>query len=101
MKIDTDWQIRELLKTYKPEVIKMDIEGSEIHMKGLTAEDMSCVKEVGFEFHTMAILDDSGNEVRISGEEMKQFLIEKLREWGFSDSNDTQLDTGVLIHAKR
>lgn len=92
MLIDTTEQIRGLIQQYKPHVIKMDIEGAEVYIEGLTAEDMSCVKEVGFEYHETA---------QVSVEDMKQMLIRKLREWGFSSDEDSNLDTGVLLHAKR
>lgn len=86
MRIDCPEHLRELLQQYRPDVLKMDIEGYEMHMEEITAEDMSSVTEIGFEWHS---------------DELKAMLLRKLREWGFSSSEDSNLDTGVLFHAKR
>lgn len=58
----------ELLSTYKPSVIKMDIEGYESVMKDITKEQFSSVEEIAVEYHNPSC---------------KQILTDKLKEFGF------------------
>ena len=67
MYLDSDLQIRELLK-YKPQVIKCDVEGAEINFNSITKEEMECVEQIAFEYHDVP--------TRVMCET-------KLKEWGF------------------
>lgn len=57
-----------LITDNKPQVIKMDIEGYEHHMKNITAEQFQSVEEIAVEYHNP---------------ECKKILEDKLTELGF------------------
>lgn len=62
-------QITNYITTYKPQVIKMDIEGVEAVLKDITAQDMASVEEVAIEYHNP---------------ECKRIITSKLTELGFT-----------------
>ena len=74
--VEFDAQIEHLLKTYKPQVIKCDIEGAEIHFNNVTKEMMEFVDEIAIEYHN--------DETRILCEN-------KLVEWEFGNHQLYQL----------
>ena len=83
----------ELLLEYRPEVIKMDIEGHEAHIQYITPEQFSCVEEVAIEYHNP---------------ECKRILTEKLEEFDFEifAINQfgwfcTDINQMGIMHAKR
>jgi hypothetical protein len=82
-----------LITENKPQVIKMDIEGYEHHMKNITAEQFQCVEEIGVEYHNP---------------ECKKILEDKLTELGFNifATNQfgwfcTDINQMGIMHAKR
>jgi hypothetical protein len=52
--IDSTEKFKFYINAYKPQVLKIDIEGGEIFMNNLTAEDMESVREIGVEYHSLA-----------------------------------------------
>jgi hypothetical protein len=85
--------LKELFNTYKPEVIKMDIEGYESVINEMSSEDWSSVEEIGVEYHNPTC---------------KSILETKLVEFGFEITNINQFgwfvtDTNIMgiLHAKR
>lgn len=52
--IDSTDKLRMYIEYYKPELIKSDIEGSEIYFNNITKEDMEYVKEIAVEVHNLA-----------------------------------------------
>jgi hypothetical protein len=85
--------IVELLKEYKPDTIKMDIEGYESVIEHITTEEFDCVKEIGVEYHNP---------------ECKHILETKLNEFGFEIFAINQFgwfctDINIMgiLHAKR
>lgn len=57
-----------LISEYRPQVIKMDIEGAEVHLKEVPKEVFESVEEFAIEFHNP---------------ECKKVVIEKFEELGF------------------
>lgn len=89
----TEGDLKELFNTYKPEVIKMDIEGYESVINQMISEDWSSVEEIGVEYHNPTC---------------KLILETKLVEFGFKITNVNQFgwfctDTNIMgiLHAKR
>ena len=74
--LDSTEKFKFYLNAYKPHVLKIDIEGSEIFMGNLTAEDMESVREIGIEYHSLAC--------RITIENMAA-------HWGFNIEDQYQL----------
>jgi hypothetical protein len=68
-KLETLSQIDNYITTYRPQVIKMDIEGVESVLKDVQAEDWSSVEEVAIEYHNP---------------ECKKIITNKLTELGFT-----------------
>jgi hypothetical protein len=60
--------ITSLLEEYRPELVKMDIEGHEVLMEQITDEQLSSVKEFAIEYHNPTC---------------KQVIIKRLTELGF------------------
>jgi hypothetical protein len=82
-----------LITEYKPQLIKMDIEGYERHMENITAEQFESVEEIAVEYHNP---------------ECKKILEEKLTELGFDifATNQfgwfcTDINIMGIMHAKR
>lgn len=85
--------IIKLLEEYKPDTIKMDIEGYESVIENITSEEFSCVKEIGVEYHNP---------------QCKEILERKLPEFGFEifALNQfgwfcTDINIMGIMHAKR
>jgi hypothetical protein len=95
-KCKTIQQINDLVDlfiTYRPQVIKMDIEGYESLMKFITAEQFSSVEEIAVEYHNP---------------ECKKILTDKLKELGFEifSLNQfgwfcTDINQMGIMHAKK
>lgn len=82
-----------LITDNKPQVIKMDIEGQEYHMKDITAEQFESVEEIAVEYHNPTC---------------KDVLEKKLTELGFEifATNQfgwfcTDINEMGIMHAKR
>ncbi len=83
--------LKELIEQYNPTVIKMDIEGHEEHLEGLT--DLKSVVEVAIEYHNP---------------KCKEIVVRKLQEFGFEITSINQfgfycLDINMMgiLHAKK
>lgn len=83
----------ELLETYRPQVVKMDIEGYESVLNTMTADHFASVEEIAIEYHNP---------------ECKEILERKLPEFGFNIFAINQFgwfvtDTNIMgiMHAKR
>lgn len=50
-------EIRQILKKYKPNIIKCDIEGSEQAFKEISSEEMSLIEEIAIEYHNGPLKD--------------------------------------------
>ena len=66
--IDKPQQIKGLIETYKPHIIKADIEGAEIHFNEVSLSDLGRVSEIAIEYHN---------------NELKELILNKLSEWEF------------------
>lgn len=83
----------EMLETYRPQVIKMDIEGFESILNDMTAEQFASVEEIAIEYHNP---------------DCKEILERKLPEFGFNIFAINQFgwfvtDTNIMgiMHAKK
>jgi hypothetical protein len=74
--VNANEQIEDLLEHYKPQVIKCDIEGAEIHFQNVTKEMIEFVDEIAIEYHN--------DPTRILCEQ-------KMVEWGFTNHQLYQL----------
>jgi predicted RNA methylase len=82
-----------LITEYKPQVIKMDIEGYEKHMENITSEQFESVEEIAVEYHNPAckqILEDKLNELG--------FEIFAINQFGWFCTDINQMG---IMHAKR
>jgi len=82
--------IKKFINDYNITAIKCDIEGDERYFSNLSTEDMNSIKEMAVEYHSFS---------------MKNMMINKLNEWGFTikvDANfqDTVPEMGVLFANK-
>lgn len=59
-----------LIRKYKPQIIKCDIEGAEIHFDEIEKEDMDSVEEFAVEYHDG---------------ETKRVVEKMIKEWGFNN----------------
>ena len=89
--LDSTEKFRFYINAYKPQVLKIDVEGSEIFLNNITAEQMESVREIGIEFHNLA--------TRIVIENMS-------KEWGFYVEGRYQLmninpDSMGVFHLKK
>ena len=82
-----------LITEHKPQLIKMDIEGYEHHMKDMTLEQFESVDEIAVEYHNPSC---------------KKILEDKLTEFGFEifATNQfgwfcTDIEQMGIMHAKR
>lgn len=64
------------IQKYKPEVIKCDIEGAEIHFDEITSEDLESVSEIAIEYHNVPT---------------REMCERKLIEWNFNNHQFYQL----------
>ena len=69
MRITDAEQVRELINEYSITALKCDIEGGEIALLDLTAEDLVNVSSIAIEFHN---------------DELKEGFLQKIPEWGFN-----------------
>ena len=65
--IDGADKLRMYIKYYRPELIKSDIEGSEIYFNNITKEDMESVKEIAVEVHSLACTITIKNMAKVWG----------------------------------
>ena len=91
LNIDSSEKLKDLIETYKPEVIKADIEGAEVYFNDLSIEELFKVKEIAVEYHS--------NDLKLGFES-------KLLEWGFKIIDTYGLFTEDInrvgvIHAKK
>jgi len=87
--IDKAQQIKGLIETYKPHIIKADIEGAEIHFNEITLSDLGKVSEIAIEYHN---------------NELKELILNKLSEWSFEIVDiyqlfDIEIERMGVIHA--
>jgi hypothetical protein len=87
--IDKPQQIKGLIETYKPHIIKADIEGAEIHFNEITLSDLGRVSEIAIEYHN---------------NELKELILNKLSEWEFEIVDiyqlfDIEIERMGVIHA--
>ena len=83
-------QVRELIHQYSITCLKSDIEGGEIVLGELTAEDLDGVKYIAIAFHTF---------------ELRDLFLKKFTEWGYTlelsaSINCTPPNLGVLYGIK-
>ena len=91
LNIDSTQKIKGLIETYKPHIIKIDIEGAEKYFDGISQTDLGRVDEIAIEYHS--------NQLKL-GFELK------LIEWGFKIVNtyglfNESIDRIGVIHAKK
>jgi hypothetical protein len=83
----------DLINTYKPDFIKMDIEGAEVYLKDVPKEVFSSVKEFAIEYHNpecKKVITDKFEEL--------DFEITALNNFGYY-----QTDSNIMgiIHSKK
>jgi hypothetical protein len=91
LSIDTTQKIKGLIETYKPHIIKADIEGAERYFNEITLEDLGLVNEIAIEYHD---------------NELKGIILQKIAEWGFGIVDtyqlmDIEIERMGVIHAKK
>jgi SAM-dependent methyltransferase len=69
MAIENSQQIKGLIETYKPHIIKADIEGAEIHFNNVEISDLGVVSEIAIEYHS---------------NELMELIFNKLADWDFA-----------------
>jgi len=67
--VNTDKHIEDLLLQYKPQMIKCDIEGAEIHFQNVKKDMIPFVEEIAIEYHNCPTREMCEN---------------KIKEWGFN-----------------
>lgn len=72
--IDCPEKINSLLKGFKPDILKVDIEKAEVHFKDIVK--MPSVEELAIEYHTV---------------ELKKLMEEMIDAWGFKNVETYQL----------
>lgn len=87
--IDSTQKIKGLIETYKPDIIKADIEGAEIYFNDISLNDLGIVSEIAIEYHN---------------NELKEVVLTKLNEWGFDVIDiyqlfDIEIERMGVIHA--
>lgn len=78
-----DWvdrweKIRMYIDYWQPEVIKMDIEGSEIFMNAVDASHFKGVKEIGIEYHNLPCLLSCESKLKEAGFKLEYYKFEHL-----------------------
>ena len=78
-----DWvdrweKIRMYIDYWQPEVIKMDIEGSEIFMNAVDAAHFKGVKEIGIEYHNLPCLLSCESKLKEAGFKLEYYKFEHL-----------------------
>ena len=80
--INSNQQIENLLLQYKPQVIKCDIEGAEIHFQNVTKDMIDFVDEIAIEYHNGPTRDLCENKIT-----EWQFPNHQLYQLGNEDTN--------------
>lgn len=91
LNIDSTQKIKGLIETYKPHIIKADIEGAEKYFDDLKLDELGRVNEIAVEYHS---------------HNLKLGFELKLLEWGFNIIDiyglfDEDIHRVGVIHAKR
>jgi hypothetical protein len=91
LNIDSTQKIKGLIETYKPHIIKADIEGAEKYFDDIKSDELGRMDEIAVEYHS--------NNLKL-GFELK------LLEWGFNIIDiyglfNENIDRIGVIHAKR
>ena len=91
LNIDSTQKIKGLIETYKPHIIKADIEGAEKYFDHIKSDELGRVDEIAVEYHS--------NNLKL-GFELK------LLEWGFNIIDiyglfDEDIHRIGVIHAKK
>jgi SAM-dependent methyltransferase len=63
---------------YKPEIVKMDIEGSEILINALNVSYLESVQQIGIEYHNLSCLISCENKLTEAGFKLEYFNFEHL-----------------------
>jgi len=63
---------------YKPDIVKMDIEGSEILINALNVSYLESVQQIGIEYHNLSCLISCEHKLREAGFELEYFKFEHL-----------------------
>lgn len=89
MAIENSQQIKGLIETYKPHIIKADIEGAEIHFNNVDISDLGVISEIAIEYHS---------------NELMELIFNKLADWEFALVNiyqlfDIETERMGVIHA--
>jgi hypothetical protein len=85
--VSEDKHIEDVLKKYKPQVIKCDIEGAEIHFQNVTKEMIEFVDEIAIEYHNGPT---------------KEMCENKIKEWEFNSQlyqlGDNPIESAGVWH---
>jgi len=63
---------------YKPDIVKMDIEGSEILINALNVSYLESVQQIGIEYHNLSCLISCENKLTEAGFKLEYFNFEHL-----------------------
>jgi hypothetical protein len=63
---------------YKPEIVKMDIEGSEILINALDVSYLESVQQIGIEYHNLSCLISCENKLKEAGFELEYYKFDNL-----------------------
>jgi hypothetical protein len=58
---------------YKPQVVKIDVEGSEILLNALDLLYLSSVEQIGIEYHNLSALISCENKLKEAGFELEYY----------------------------
>lgn len=92
--VDSANDFADLISTYKPDFIKMDIEGAEIHLKDVPKEVFSSVKEFAIEYHNpecKKVIMDKFSEL--------DFEVTALNSFGYYQTDSNIM--GIIHSVKR
>lgn len=63
---------------YKPDIVKMDIEGSEILINALNVSYLESVQQIGIEYHNLSCLISCEHKLREAGFKLEYYKFEHL-----------------------
>jgi len=63
---------------YRPEVVKIDVEGSEIFLNALNPEYLSSIEHIGIEYHNLSCLISCEHKLKEAGFELEYYKFEHL-----------------------
>ena len=63
---------------YKPDIVKMDIEGSEILINALNVSYLESVQQIGIEYHNLSCLISCENKLKEAGFQLEYYKFEHL-----------------------